>query len=857
MQEKPRFVRDSGPRDAIIGIIGEAPGGVENRRGRPFLGPAGSFLTQWLTKAGLNRLHDCWITNTYPYQPPGNQLALIPFKERQHWVRKLHERIAEQAHLRVLVPMGNYALQALCPTKLGITKHRGSVYTYTDLNGRVLKVIPSIHPAAIFCQKTWERRCILDWQFIARESKTAKVRRRKRNHIIKPTLTSLRDYVHTVRRRVRAGKVGCLMFDIETPVKVSYKVIGHTKKGIPKRKKIKGERFIACIAFAYSADESFTIPTTKAYWKTQRKLDRVWQYIQELLLLDCDKGTQGDWFDVWHLKRRGLKIRRWIYDTKALHHCLVPNDSHDLGYMVSIDTDPREPYFKDEGKNQQAGLPLDLDTYYRYNGKDAACQWELWDTYVTRLQAANKLDFYHRHYAALFKPVLEMSLEGMRTNEKRRKARHAELLDRLVALRAKLRKWAGVELWGPKGSLSSPKLQAFLYGTLGVPPQTKWDGKKRERVVTSNEVAVRKVLYKYGEDDRKVRRACEAILDFRRVDTLKKFYADKVADPDGRVRASYSFTPVTGRFSSSENPMGRGWNAQNPDREARDFVVPDVGHLFLEVDLSQAESRIVYVLTGDKELCHIARLAPWEFDVHKLNASRIFTIPEDAITKDQRYLGKRTVHAGHYGMQGETLAEVLLKDGYIFTKEDCQQLIDGYLDWRAPVREVFQTGIKREIMDTRLLSNSWGRSIHYQYERMGPDLFRSGFAQIPQSEVPDLLNQWGLIPARRRFRPLGVRLRNQVHDSLLYSTPPAVAWELWQFLQASLERPRQYRISPQYKARTLTIPVTAKLSLCWATDAAEKAGDVIDFKKPPTKREFDDAVQQLLSRRRELRRAVA
>lgn len=852
----PRFVRDSGPDDAPICVIGEAPGGVENARGRPFLGPAGQRLTFWIAQAGLNRLRDCYITNTYPFQPPHNKLELIARIERDKWVRKLHQRIAKLSNVRVLVPMGNFALEALTGLSQ-ITKRRGSVYQYTDLNGRTLKVIPGIHPAATFRNANWEARCMRDWEFIASEMRSTKIRRRKRYHHIDPSFNEVKAFRDEVKKKVRRGEIGCLMFDIETPVDVKWKVIGHTKKGIPKRKKIKGDRFTASIAFAYSAEYSLTIPTTKSFWRSQQMLDAVWAIITELLDMDCDKGTQGDAFDVWFLRyERGIKTRRWVWDTKPMHHCLVPNESHDLGYMVSVDTYPREPYFKDEGAGQNNGIPIDLRQFWTYNGKDAACQWELWNKYRQALIDTGKMAFYRKHYRALMQPMLEMSLEGMATNETRRKERYAEIVGQLTRLRTRLLGWAGVELWGPKGSLSSQKLAKFLYDDLGAPAQTKWNKKKGERTVTTDEVAVRKVLTRFGPDSKKIRRACNTILDFRRVDTLKKFYSDKVADPDGRVRASYSFTPVTGRFSSGQNPMGRGWNAQNPDREARDFIVPDKGHIFLEVDLSQAESRIVYVLTRDKELLRLARTPPWEFDVHTLNASRIFHIDEAKVTKDQRYLGKRSVHAGHYGMMGETLAEQLLKDGYIYGKDDAQQLIDEYMQWRHPIPDVFQSGIRREVMEHRRLVNSWGREIHYQYERMGQELFRSAYAQIPQSEVPDLLNQCGLVPARKVFRPLGVRLRNQVHDSLLYSTPPAVAWELWQFLQQHLEVERMYRISERFTPRRLTIPVTVKLSLCWSTPAAEKAGDVIEFKKPPSKREFQEALDMLRERRREVRRAA-
>ena len=75
--------------------------------------------------------------------------------------------------------------------KAGITKLRGSVYQYTDLRGRVCKVIPTIHPAWFlyaggFNSKK-QRRAIKDWERIRRESSTKHLQRRERIHVTNPS----------------------------------------------------------------------------------------------------------------------------------------------------------------------------------------------------------------------------------------------------------------------------------------------------------------------------------------------------------------------------------------------------------------------------------------------------------------------------------------------------------------------------------------------------------------------------------------------------------------------------------------------------------------------------------------------
>ncbi|KKL45097.1 hypothetical protein LCGC14_2359120, partial [marine sediment metagenome] len=63
------YVPATGPRDAKIVILGEAPGAVEVQRGEPFVGPSGKLLSQILAQAGI-RKDQCYITNVVKEQPP-------------------------------------------------------------------------------------------------------------------------------------------------------------------------------------------------------------------------------------------------------------------------------------------------------------------------------------------------------------------------------------------------------------------------------------------------------------------------------------------------------------------------------------------------------------------------------------------------------------------------------------------------------------------------------------------------------------------------------------------------------------------------------------------------------------------
>lgn len=833
-----KLVRDSGPKNARVVIVGEAPGAVEEQRGLPFLGPSGGKLSFWLSRVGLSRPVDCYITNTYPFRPPGNKLDLIPLAEREHWIDQLHDRIAALTNPRVIVPMGNYALQAITG-KRGILNHRGSIYQYVDRQGRKIKVVPCLHPALTLYEPSKEAVCMRDWERIVEELQSRKLRRPKRLLHIAPTVKDVWDYLEA-----RKADGLPMAVDIETPATFRHVKVKQYKNGNWQTRKERTGKIVACIAFAHSATEAICIPLTSSYWSTKAQRAEVLGYVRELLALHNPKIFQYGWFDTYCLRRLlGFSVRNWWWDTKDMHHCLEPNDSHSLAYMASRDT--REPYWKDEGKGQGRGVPQDLQTFWTYNAKDAAVTRELYEIYKARLEATSKMSLYRRSYRALYRPVLSMSLRGLRMDEKRRQDAYGAYTAICTDLKAKLRERAGEPIYGAKGSLSPAKLQHFLYDTLGLKEQLKKDKKTGLLKRTSDEVAVRTIQRRYAHKGDIVQ-VCQWILDHKRFDKLRQFVSEKIADEDGRMRSSYSFSPVTGRFSSGKNACDTGANAQNQDREIRDIYLPDVGHLFLEADLSQAESRIVFMLTGDKELVELARTPPWEYDVHTANAARLYKIAEADVTKTQRYLGKRAVHAGHYGMQGKKLSDVFLLDGYAVPVDEAQKLIDAYLEWRHPVVNVFQKDTRLKIMRDRRLENVWGRTVSFAYERMSDDLFRLGYAWVPQSTVPDIVNRWGIVPLHKAKLP--ARLHLQGHDSMLVSVRPENVWDVMEFLKQSLERPLAYTTPLGRKARELTIPVEFKLSVRWASPRAAKEGDVIEWKKPPDEEEVRDAVKALRRR---------
>ena len=138
-----QLVFADGAPGASVMIVGEAPGGDEDKVGRPFVGRAGQLLDLMLASIGLDRTK-VYIANIVPWRPPGNRTPTsqetaicLPFIRRQ----------IELCGPRWLMTMGNPSTQTLLGVKEGITRVRGAWRTYEIAPGKILPALPTLHPA--------------------------------------------------------------------------------------------------------------------------------------------------------------------------------------------------------------------------------------------------------------------------------------------------------------------------------------------------------------------------------------------------------------------------------------------------------------------------------------------------------------------------------------------------------------------------------------------------------------------------------------------------------------------------------------------------------------------------------------
>lgn len=796
------FVKGSGNPNAAIMLVGEAPGEQEEKQGRPFIGPAGNMLDGLLARCGLMR-EELYITNVVKVRPPNNQMPQL--KELglsiDDFIDELYMEICT-VNPKVIVPMGNVSLKALLQLE-GIMKYRGSPYgrgpygkkfpALFTKESRLQYIIPTLHPA--FYLRKFEMKAvgIADFKRIQRAAAEG-LELKKRKTIMKPSLVQVQEYVN----RIVLDGASCLSFDVET-----------------------WRGYITCLAVATSDHEAFCIPFWSVlgpYWRPENEL-KVWVELKKLFATPIPKIAHNALFDCEAMAWHGVEVHNMQWDTMLMHHTMFGELPHDLAFLTSIYT--TQVYYKDDGKHW---TPKDGDEqYWNYNGLDAMIPVEMHRKLFDELEYFKLTPHYYDEVVPLLGPLETMTLTGMKVN----KTKRADLLETFEVQKEQIEHKIGNE-WnkGVVVNTSSPKqVSELLYVTLSLPPI----GDVSETTKTLSTGSKTLIQLATIEPD-KAHEVVTLIMKARKLTRFMGFLKSKLDPTDERLRCSYKIHGTRySRISSAKDILRVcGTNLQNWPRGGsgvRIIVVGDDGMVFIHADLGQAEARVVAHLAEEPRLLELFELGG---DVHKRTASWIFGCREVDVTPKMRYLGKRAVHAGNYGMGWVKFRELIAKDAIdegdliTVTAKDAKAVLANFHSVFKQI-EVWHQRVEDHVRRNRWMEDLFGRK-YYFYNRMDNSLIRSAIACVPQATVANLLDR-GLVrffnvmkgtkflpqwpnPAERP----ALKLQSQIHDAILISCidePDVIELmkkELIKAMSIPLKTPR---------GETLHIPVDIKVGRTW------------------------------------------
>jgi uracil-DNA glycosylase family 4 len=146
---------DGNPKARVM-FVGEAPGRDEDIEGLPFVGRSGKLLDRMIAAIGLD-LSTAYIANVIPWRPPGNR---TPTPQETQICLPFIQRQIELVNPDILVTLGNPSTQTLLGTREGIMRTRGKWFDY-DTGTRVIRALPTFHPAYLLRSPSYKR---MSWQ---------------------------------------------------------------------------------------------------------------------------------------------------------------------------------------------------------------------------------------------------------------------------------------------------------------------------------------------------------------------------------------------------------------------------------------------------------------------------------------------------------------------------------------------------------------------------------------------------------------------------------------------------------------------------------------------------------------------
>lgn len=470
-------------------------------------------------------------------------------------------------------------------------------------------------------------------------------------------------------------------------------------------------------------------------------------------------------------------------DTKALLHELSPVDSSEPELMDPLSADSTRifdtvvaAYLLDSDRSEFDEAYL-ADTYLQMAlpaargvegaGEDAPAPAARTAALTLALVAPLRECMARENAANVFDgiemplvPVLaKMERAGMLVDPDRLHSLSEGLATQISEVERSIRDLAGDETF----NIGSPmQLSHVLFDVMGLP--TKGLKKTKRGYYSTNA----KVLSDLARDHEIVR----LILDWREKSKIKSTYLDTLGPlrrGDGRVHTTYNQTiTATGRLSSSDPNLQNIPTRSELGRTVKTAFSAGEGSVFLAVDYSQIELRLLAHLSGDE---HLVRAFNEGEDFHAETAARVFGVPVSEVTPDLRSRAKAVNFGIVYGQQAYGLSQSLH-----ISMAEARDMIDRYYEAYPGVR-TFLDNVVARAKQTGYAETMYGRRRHIpELKSKNPQLRgfgeRTAMNHPMQGTAADII-KIAMARVSRRLEEEGfaAHMILQVHDELDFECP--------------------------------------------------------------------------------------
>jgi len=468
-------------------------------------------------------------------------------------------------------------------------------------------------------------------------------------------------------------------------------------------------------------------------------------------------------YDIKVLSNYNMPVKGKLFDTMIAHYLINPDMRHNMDVLAETYLNYQPVSITEligkKGKNQLSMRTVPIEDQTEYAVEDADITFQLKQLFTAELAAGNVTKLFNEIELPLVSVLTAMEIEGINLNTHFLKTLSVALTEDIDRLEKSIYDAAGEEF-----NIASPK-------QLGIVLFEKMELVKKPKKTKTGQ-------YKTGEDIlsflAKDHEIIRNIQEYRQYKKLQSTYVDalpnEINPKTNRLHTQYmQAVAATGRLSSN-NP-----NLQNiPIRTERgkevrkSFIPRDENHVLLAADYSQIELRIIAALSEEETMINAFKNGE---DIHASTAAKVFNVPLEEVTREQRSNAKTVNFGIVYGVSAFGLSNQT-----DLSRSEAKELIDTYYETYPKLKAYManQVDFAREhgYVATVLNRRRYLKDINSRNAMVRNGAERNAVNAPIQGSAADII-KIAMIHIYNRFEKenLKTKMLLQVHDELVFDVP--------------------------------------------------------------------------------------
>ncbi|MDA9340323.1 DNA polymerase I, partial [Polaribacter sp.] len=465
-------------------------------------------------------------------------------------------------------------------------------------------------------------------------------------------------------------------------------------------------------------------------------------------------------YDIKVLSNYEIPVKGKLFDTMIAHYLINPDMRHNMDILAETYLNYQPVSITDligkKGKNQLSMRTVPIAEQTEYAVEDADITFQLKQLFTGELESGNVTKLFNDIELPLVSVLTAMEIEGININIDFLNKLSVTLTEDINRLEKNIYEQAGEEF-----NIASPK-------QLGIVLFEKMELVKKPKKTKTGQYATGEDILSFLAKEHEIIRN---IQEYRQYKKLQSTYVDalpnEVNPKTGRIHTQYmQAVAATGRLSSN-NP-----NLQNiPIRTERgkevrkSFIPRDENHVLLAADYSQIELRIIAALSEEENMMEAFKNGE---DIHASTAAKVFNVPLDEVTREQRSNAKTVNFGIIYGVSAFGLSNQT-----DLSRSEAKELIDTYYETYPKLKAYMsaQVDFAREngYVETVLNRRRYLKDINSRNAMVRSGAERNAVNAPIQGSAADII-KLAMINIHNRFKKEGFKSKMllQVHDELVF-----------------------------------------------------------------------------------------